>query len=231
MIEEPPILTIRQNAFRPEQSLVAALAAYPSGFVVDALDGSGAFHHSIKALVGDGLSPNMCGSVLTCDCGPADNLALLAALSEVQPGDVIVAGTNGWDGCAVVGDRVLGMARNAGAAGLVTDGMVRDLSGIRAVGLPVFCSGVSPNSPVANGPGTIGEPIVIGGLSVRCGDILISDEDGAVIVPQERLQSVLERLKEIQVLETSLDAKVEAGLVVPESITQLLASDQVRRRN
>lgn len=229
MIEAPPTLTIRENPPRPERSQVAALASYPTGFVVDALDGVGAFHHSIKALVGTGLSPDVCGPVLTCDCGPADNLALLAALSQVQSGDVIVVATAGWDGCAVVGDRVLGMARNAGAVGLLTDGMVRDLSGIRKVGLPVYCRGISPNSPVANGPGSVGEPVVLGGLNVRSGDVLISDEDGAVIVPYERLGSVLARLEQIQELEIELDAKVDNGLILPEAVEQLLASDQTRR--
>ncbi len=50
----------------------------------------------------------------------------------------------------------MGMARNRGVAGLVTDGLVRDLAGILAVGLPVYCAGLSPNSPARNGPGTCG---------------------------------------------------------------------------
>ena len=58
----------------------------------------------------------------------------------------------------------MGMARNRGLAGLVTDGLVRDLPGILAVGLPVYCAGVTPNSPARNGPGTVGLPVVVGGV-------------------------------------------------------------------
>jgi len=66
---------------------------------------------------------------------------------------------------------MLGMARNLGVAGFVTDGMVRDIIGIQGVGLPVYCAGVTPNSPVRNGPGTVGEPVDIGGLRIESGDI------------------------------------------------------------
>ncbi len=50
-------------------------------------------------------------------------------------------------GAAVTGDLLIGVARNRGAAGFVTDGLVRDLDDLETVGLPVFAMGVTPNSP------------------------------------------------------------------------------------
>lgn len=229
MIEEPPLVTIRENNFRPSSAQLEALSHYPTGFLVDAMDGVGALGYEIKPIGLPELPVQFCGPVLSCDCGPADILALLAAVAEARAGDVLVMATGNWRACAAVGDRVIGMAKNAGVAGFVTDGLVRDVAGIKSVGLPVFCAGVSPNSPVAKGPGTVGEPVVISGVVVASGDVIVGDEDGVVVVPQGKLDTVIDRLVEIEKLEQELDAKVAEGLVVMPSIEELLKSDQVRR--
>ena len=106
----------------------------------------------------------MIGVAVTCNCGPADNLALFAALETAGPGDILVAATDACMSTSVTGDLLLGMARNRGVTALVTDGVVRDLVGILGVGLPVYCAGLSPNSPARNGPGSVGLPVVLGGV-------------------------------------------------------------------
>ena len=120
------------------------------------------------------------------------------------------------------------MAKNRGVAALVTDGLVRDIDGIGRVGLPVFCSGVSPNSPVRNGPGTVGEPITIGGVAVHAGDVVVGDRDGVVVVPRDGLPNILARLQVVQQAEAALEQKVLQGLESPEFINTVLESDQVR---
>jgi 4-hydroxy-4-methyl-2-oxoglutarate aldolase len=147
------------------------------------MGGSGALDYRIKPAIDEHAA--FCGVALTCDAGPADNLALLAALESVQPGDVIVCTTGSYTGCAVTGDLVLGMARNCGAVAFVTDGCVRDLPGIRAVGLPCYCLGVTPNSPARSGPGSIGFDITLGGHPVASGDVVVGDQDGVVVIPQD----------------------------------------------
>lgn len=89
-----------------------------------------------------------------------------------------MAAADGYRTTAVVGDLVLGMARNSGAIAFVTDGCVRDVPGIREVGLPCFASGVVPDSPVKNGPGTVNLPITLAGRAVEAGDVGIGDGDG-----------------------------------------------------
>ena len=212
MIDEAPRIQHRPIA-RPAAALVDALRGMPTGFIVDALGGSGALDYRIKPAIADQAA--CCGVALTCDAGPADNLALVAALPVVQPGDVLVAATGGYTGCAITGDLVLGMARNCGAVGFITDGCVRDLPGIRAVGLPCYCVGVTPNSPARSGPGTVGFPVTIGGLPVASGDVIVADADGVVVVPQERLEEVIARLPAIRQSEAELDEAVRKGLRVP----------------
>jgi len=229
MIEEPAKLTIKQPDQRPTNEQINAFQNIPTGFVVDAMDGVGALHPDIKPL-GEGRDiPNaIAGPALTVDTGPGDILALLGALKFIQAGDVIVSAFSAYQGCAGCGDRVAGMINNNGAAGLVIDGPIRDYTGMVEVGLPTWCSGINPNSPVAQGPGRIGLAIQIGGREVETGDMIIADRDGVVVVPFEDLDRVLERLDRVRELEAELDKEVADGLKLPSAIAQLLISDQVR---
>jgi len=227
MIEDPPVLTIRARFPRPGLSLVALFAGAPTGAVVDAMGGGGALDFSIKPL--EPPAKPIVGVALTCNCGPGDNLALFGAISIAEPGDILVAATGGYRGVAVTGDLMLGMARNRGLAGLVTDGLVRDIAGVLAVGLPVFCAGVSPNSPARNGPGTVGDPVDLGGLRIESGDILIGDRDGVVVVPRARAAAVAEALAQVRRAEAALEAKVKAGLEIPDFVRSVLESARVRR--
>ena len=116
----------------------------------------------------------------------------MAALAECKPGDVLMVATNGYVGAAVTGDLLMYVARNRGAAGFVTDGLVRDLDDLETVGLPTFAMGVTPNSPQRRGPGSVGLPIVCGGVAVASGDVVVGDRDGVVVVPRARIEETLE---------------------------------------
>ena len=212
MIDEAPSIQ-RKDVTRPAKALVDALRGTPTGFLVDAMGGSGALDYRIKPAIAEHAA--FCGVALTCDAGPADNLALIAALDSVQAGDVLVCATGSYTGCAVTGDLVLGMARNCGAVGFVTDGCVRDLPGIRMVGLPCYCIGVTPNSPARSGPGTVGFAITLGGHPVASGDVIVADLDGVVVVPQGRLDEVIARLPTIRKSEAAMDQAVRDGLKRP----------------
>jgi 4-hydroxy-4-methyl-2-oxoglutarate aldolase len=225
MIVDAPLLTIRANFPRPAKEIVEGFAGAPTGNVVDAMGGGGALDYRIKPLEPRGEI--MIGIAVTCACGPADNLALFGALSIARPGDILVAATGGYVGAAVTGDLMLGMARNRGAVGFVTDGMVRDIVGILGVGLPVYCAGVTANSPARNGPGTVGQPVDLGGLRIESGDILIGDRDGIVVVSRERAASVLQALAEVRAAEAALEAKVKGGFEIPDFVSAILASDRV----
>lgn len=225
MIKDPPLLTIKRDFPRPSAQDVAAFANVPTGYAVDAMDGRGALDYRIKPLVP--ANSAMVGVAVTCHCGPADNLALFGALAIAKAGDILVAATDGFTATSVTGDLLLGMAKNRGLKGLVTDGLARDLAGILAVGLPLYCAGLTPNSPVRNGPGTVGQPVIVGGVAISSGDIVIGDNDGIVIVPRAQIGSVLERLAAVRAAEAALEAKVKAGLEVPDFVEAILKSDRV----
>ena len=79
-----------------------------------------------------------------------------------------------------------------------------------AVGLPVFCAGLTPNSPVRNGPGTVGLPVVVGGVRIESGDVLLGDNDGVVVIPRAELAGVNQAdWTTVRKAEASLEAKVK----------------------
>ncbi len=229
MLETPPILTIQRKFDRPDADKVAKLVGALTGNIADCLGGRGALDPAIKPLPDSPAAMRaVVGPAFTCQNAPSDQLGAMAALAHAEAGDVIVAATEGYTGTAVVGDLMLGMARNRGIAGVVTDGAVRDLGGIFKVGLPVFCAGVNPDSPSRTGPGSAGLPVDIGGATVHSGDIVVADGDGVVIVPQGLLDRVIEKLEQVRVAEAEMEAKVAGGLEIPDSWRALFDSDQVR---
>ena len=218
MLDTPPALTIRRTFQRPTRDAVAKLEGALTGQVADALGGLGALDAAIKPIAA--APPTMqsfVGPAFPCMNSPADQLGLVGALAYAEPGDVLVVGTEAYLGTAVIGDLMAGMLLNRGVAGLVTDGAVRDTPGIIGVGLPVYCAGVSPNSPQRNGPGTVGLAVSIGGVTVNPGDIVVGDVDGVVVVPQDSLDDVIGRVEEIRRQETAVEAEVKEGLTYPES--------------
>lgn len=226
MIEDPPLITMRRRFPRPSPAQVDALRGAMTGHLVDAMGGRGGLPHAIKPVIQE--QAHFCGVAVTSHPGPADNLATFAALELAQPGDVIVAAADGFTGTAVVGDLLLGMMRNCGVVGFVTDGCVRDIPGIRAVGLPCHAAGVTPNSPVRNRPGSVGLPVTLGGVAIASGDILVGDLDGVVVVPYARIDAVIAALQDVRKAEAALEAKVQAGLKMPDFIRTLLAGPGLR---
>jgi 4-hydroxy-4-methyl-2-oxoglutarate aldolase len=219
MIEDPPRLIVRRDFPRPTESQVAAFANLQTGFVADAMNGRGGLDGRVKPV---GNSKAFCGVALPCYAGAADNLAAFGALAEAEVGDVIVCATDSSTGTAVAGDLLIGMMKNRGVLAFVTDGYVRDIQGIRAVGLPCYAAGLTPNSPARNGPGTVGLPVVVGGVAVNAGDIVIGDEDGVVVIPAAQIDQTIARLPSVRAAETNLDAQVRAGLEVPAFIKNII---------
>ncbi len=218
-------LRVRRNFPRPEAALVERLRAAPTGWIVDANGRRGALDHRIRPIT---RAVRFCGVALTVESRARDNLAPYAAIGFARPGDVLVIATGAYEEASVVGDILAGMAKNRGVAALVTDGMVRDVAGLDAVGIPVFARGLSPNSPYKDGPGTIGLPLALGGIAVSAGDVVIGDQDGVVVVAREALPAVAAALDEIGKKEAAMDELVRQGASAPPWLERTLAEKGVR---
>jgi 4-hydroxy-4-methyl-2-oxoglutarate aldolase len=225
MIGDPPVVTLRRGFRRPSTAQLAAFAGVPTGFAVDAQNGQGAIDHRIKPLWPEA---SFAAPAVTADCGPRDNLGLFVAVEVAQPGDVLVLATGAYEGTSLLGDHVAAMAKNKGIVAFVTDGLVRDVEGLLQVGLPVWCRGVSPNSPYKSGPCEVGTAVTLGGVTVASGDLVIGDRDGVVVVPQARIDEVATSLAQVRAKEASMGAAIEAGLITPDWVAELLASSRTR---
>ena len=230
MIENPPLIQIKKKSSRkkPSQEQIDGFKNIPTGFICDALNGYAALDPSIKPLSIPGKKvKQIVGPALTVFSGAADVLGMAIALSEMQPGDIVVNGVSGFQGTAAVGDRIAGMIKNNGGVGLVTDGPMRDLDGIIETGLDCFCTGLNPNSPFNSGPAKIGFPINIGGTTVSSGDIIVADSDGVTVIPFDKIDEVLKKLDRIIEVESAMDKQVSEGLKISQKALDYLKSDQV----
>ncbi len=225
MAASPPALTVRRNFPRPPEALVARFRDAPTGWVVDANGRRGALDWRIRPIT---RAVRFAGVALTVRSRARDNLAPYAAIEFARPGDVMIVATDAYEEASVLGDILVGMAKNKGVAAFVTDGMVRDVEGLNAVGIPVLARGLCPNSPYKDGPGEIGLPLAIGGVTVNPGDLVVGDQDGVVVVAREALASVADALAEVRAKEAKMDELVRGGTTAPPWMGETLAEKGVR---
>jgi regulator of RNase E activity RraA len=106
--------------------------------------------------------------------------------------------------------------RVRGVAGLLTDGVVRDVAGVIGTGLPVWCKGAAAPPSVAGLTFVAWqEPIACGGVAVFAGDAIVVDDDGAVVIPQALIDGVVEAAVEQEKLEAWIVDEVRAGVPLP----------------
>ncbi len=152
------------------------------------------------------------GPARTVRCGQGDNLMVHAAIAEARAG----GGARADDARAGAGARLIGellatQAKGRGIAAILVDASVRDVEELRELGLPVWAHWVRVTGAEKKVPGTIGEPVVVGGATIRQGDVVVLDTDGATVVPHERVDEVLEAARERLERERVKREKLEAG--------------------
>ncbi len=223
MIGQPTALTVRKNFERPTRQQMLAFNGISTGVIADSQNGTGALDKKIKPVDGN---KRFVGPAITAHTEPRDYLPVQPALALSKPGDVLVIATGAYEGAAVIGDNIVAMAKNKGLAAIVTDGLVRDVEGIMAVGLPVFCAGVSPNSPYARGPGSVGTPVGMSRSIIEAGDLIIGDLDGVVVVPRNTIAAVLSQLESVKEKEKDLEAQIKDGLCYAPWVDEYLQSDR-----
>jgi regulator of RNase E activity RraA len=150
-----------------------------------------------RGVVQPGLRPldpawRIAAPALVVQASHDDNQAVVSALAAPPAhGVVLVVSGHATSRTATIGDIMAADLKAHGVVGLVTDGLVRDASEIRALGFPVWCRGTTPTAPNKLSPGRVGGSVDIGGALVRDGDIVIADDDGVVVWPHEEVAELL----------------------------------------
>lgn len=139
-----------------------------------------------------------------------------AAIEEIPEGAIAVVDAMGVHDAGIFGDILCARMARRGVAALVTDGVVRDLSGVISSGLPVFASGTAAPPSVA-GLTFVGwqEPIGCGGVAVFPNDIIVADRDGAVVVPRDLVETITQDASDQEALEAWIMDQVNGGAVLP----------------
>jgi 4-hydroxy-4-methyl-2-oxoglutarate aldolase len=151
------------------------------------------------------------GPVRTVRCGQDDNLMVHAVLEQVQPGEVLVLTMPEPKPVALVGDLLATQAAVHQAAGMLIDASVRDTEELRALGLPIWVRWIRVRGATKTIIGTLNEPVVVGGATIKTGDIVVLDADGAVVVAAEQAEWVLNAAGEREAREASLRSKLQQG--------------------
>jgi 4-hydroxy-4-methyl-2-oxoglutarate aldolase len=151
------------------------------------------------------------GPARTVRCSQDDNLMVHAAVAEAQPGEVLVLTMPEPRPVALVGELLATQMLGRGVAAVLVDGAARDADELRDLGLPVWARWVRVTGAEKKTPGTIGEPVVVGGATIRQGDLVVLDADGAVVVEKERIDEVLAAAGAREEREADKREKLQAG--------------------
>jgi len=151
------------------------------------------------------------GPARTVRCGQDDNLMVHAAMASVQPGEVLVLTMPEPRPVALIGDLLATQAKAHGVAAILNDASVRDIDTLAELDLPIWTRWVRVKGATKDIPGTIGEPVEVGGAVIRQGDIVVLDADGAAVVEAERVADVLAASLERERRERVKRVKLAAG--------------------
>jgi regulator of RNase E activity RraA len=139
-----------------------------------------------------------------------------AAIEDMPAGCITVVDAMGVSHAGIFGDILCARMVKRGVTALITDGVVRDVAGVLGTGLPVWCNGVAAPASVAGLTFVAWQqPIACGGVAVFPGDVIVADDDGAVLIPAKYLADILELAPEQERLEAWIMKEVEQGVALP----------------
>jgi 4-hydroxy-4-methyl-2-oxoglutarate aldolase len=213
-------LTIRRDWARVEVTEIPALMQASSSQVSDVTAGAAILDLALRRMAGP---ERMAGLALPIMTSVDDNLAPYAALSVIKPGDLVIVTCTGNGKCALLGDHIIGLYKNAGAAGVLVNGFVRDLDGLKKLNLPVFALGTSARAPSKRGPGTVGVSIAISSTTIQAGDFIVIDEDGAATIPSTNIHTLEPKLEALFAQDRLIQDRVASGATKPPNFESLLS--------
>ncbi|QKW23624.1 4-carboxy-4-hydroxy-2-oxoadipate aldolase/oxaloacetate decarboxylase [Kitasatospora sp. NA04385] len=199
---------VRTKIERPDPAAVAALAAFGTATVHEAMGRTGLTRPYLRPVY---PSARLCGPAVTVLLQPGDNWMLHVAAEQVRPGDVVVAACTTESEDGFFGELLATSLRARGCAGLVIDGGVRDVAELAAMDFPVFSRAVNARGTVKATLGSVNVPVVCANALVRPGDVVLADADGVVVVPRERVAGTAGASAQREANEAAKRERLRAG--------------------
>jgi 4-hydroxy-4-methyl-2-oxoglutarate aldolase len=196
---------------RPEERSgdpLRLLAGFGTATVCEAAGGEGIVDVDLRQVIPGSRAAGPARTVL---CGQGDNLAVHEALASVRPGEVLVITMPEPAPFGAVGELIVLQAQARGAAGMVVDVAVRDIAELKEIGLPIWARFVRVRGTKKADRGRLDVPVVVGGATIRPGDVIVMDDDGVVVVAAERVGQVAEAARAREEKESRLRPRLRAG--------------------
>jgi len=188
--------------------VIRQLAEFDAATLYEAAGQRGMVDPSIKPVW---LGAKVCGPAVTVSCPARDNLMLHHAVAIAEPGSVLVASAERYQYAGAWGEVLSVAAQARGIAGLVIDGAVRDMEAITERRFPVFSRGLAIGACKKEQIGTLQEPIDLGGVIVRSGDIVVGTGDGVVVLDVATIEQVLRSAIARRERESEIFRQLQAG--------------------
>lgn len=218
---------INQRTTQPDADILQGfkdlLKVYsPSCVVADSQERYGVMHSSLRPLATD---TRFVGPALTVRLEPGNQVDCLDALSVAQAGDVIVVDAAGETETSIWGGLMSGLCQMKGVVGAVIDGAMRDTDETRDLGFFIFSKAIVPrstHSPYSGRmePIEVNVPIQCAGVLVSPGDLVLGDEIGVVVIPQEKAAEVLEKARAQAEKEEKTRARIREGKTVEQILAE-----------
>jgi len=209
----------------PDLTLADLRAHFTAAVVCDALDAEGFPNQSprvpLRPLTVPGVLIGRCKTTLWADMAHPDPRPYeleLTAVDTCRPDDVLICAAGGSVRSGIWGELLSTAARNRGCVGVVADGGVRDVVRMRQMGFPAFARGaVVYDSKDRQRVIDLDVPVMIDGVTFRPGDLVIADDDGVVVVPQQVEAAVVQRAWEKVHAESEVRDAIAGGLLAAEA--------------
>lgn len=172
-------------------------------------------HESVETLA-SGIKPvhpdcTVAGTVRTVVLDPSALWAPVQTLDTASEDEVVVVDTNDSVEEAVWGELLSTYATARGVRGMVTNGAVRDIDGIRDLGFPVFSQAVTPRGPSGREEAERNVPVTVGGVSIEPGDVIVGDESGVVAIDRNAVEDVTSAAETVAQMEREVDRLIDEG--------------------
>ena len=199
---------------------VDALKRLPTAAISDAMDRLGIAGQAlgIAALDPSFLLVGRAFTIRYRPTGAVERGTVGDYIDDVSPGDVVVLDNAGRLDCTVWGDILTAVAHRRGLGGTVINGVCRDVARAIDLGYPIFSRGRFMRTGKDRVEvESMGQPVSLGDVQVRSGDILCGDADGIVVVPRSREQEVLDTALGIEEAEQAIEAETARGTRLDEA--------------